>query len=63
MSVKNICLMVLKNITPAVMAQIDFVKDLLQVTLLTIAVGGPTLLLTNVSSFSSLVSQKLLLNY
>ena len=57
MSVKNICLMVLKNIAPAVTAQIDFVKDLLQVALLTIAVGGPKLVLMNVSSFSSVVSQ------
>jgi hypothetical protein len=47
--------MVLRNIVPSVMAQIDFVKDLLQVALLTLAVGGPSYVLGNASSFSSVV--------
>ena len=47
--------MVLRNIIPSVMAQIDFVKDLLQVVLLTLAVGGPSYVLGNASSFSSVV--------
>ena len=54
-SVKQICFMVLRNIIPSVMAQIDFVKDLLQVALLTLAVGGPSYVLGNASSFSSVV--------
>ena len=51
--------MVLKNIIPSVMAQIDFVKDLLQVALLTLAVGGPSYVLGNASSFSSVVKKRL----
>ena len=47
--------MVLRNIVPSVMAQIDFVKDLLQVALLTLAVGGPSYVLGNAYSFSSVV--------
>ena len=50
--------MVLRNIVPSVMAQIDFVKDLLQVALLTLAVGGPSYVLGNAASFSSVVSIK-----
>ena len=50
--------MVLRNIIPSVMAQIDFVKDLLQVALLTLAVGGPSYVLGNASSFSSVVRKK-----
>ena len=47
--------MVLRNIIPSVMAQIDFVKDLIQVALLTLAVGGPSYVLGNAYSFSSVV--------
>ena len=54
--------MVLRNIIPSVMAQIDFVKDLLQVALLTLAVGGPSYVLGNASSFSSVV-KKILKNH
>ena len=50
--------MVLRNIIPSVMAQIDFVKDILQVVLLSIAVGGPSYVLANALSFSSVVRRK-----
>ena len=51
--------MVFKNIGSPVLAQVDFIKDLLQVALLTVAVGGPTFVLLHISSFSSVVCKKI----
>ena len=52
----EIWILVAKNILPPISAQVDFIKDLLQVALLTIAVGGPKLVLSYATSFSSVVS-------
>ena len=54
-TVYEIWILVIKNILPPVSAQVDFIKDLLQVVLLTIAVGGPKLVLSYATSFSSVV--------
>ena len=43
------------NIIPPVAAQVDFIKDLLQVVLLTLAVGGTRIVLAYATSFSSVV--------
>ena len=39
---KKVWIMVFKNIASPAMAQVDFIKDLMQVALLTVAVGGPS---------------------
>ena len=49
-------MIVVRNIGAPVSAQVDFIKDLTQVALLTIAVGGPKLVLSYATSFSSVVS-------
>ena len=58
----KIWIMVFKNIGTPVLAQVDFIKDLLQVALLTVAVGGPTFVLLHISSFSSVVCKKNIFN-
>ena len=54
-TVYEIWILVLKNIVPPVSAQVDFIKDLTQVALLTIAVGGPEYVFYFPTSFSSVV--------
>ena len=49
-------MIVVRNIGAPVSAQVDFIKDLTQVALLTMAVGGPKLVFSYATSFSSVVS-------
>ena len=51
------------NIIPPVAAQVDFIKDLLQVVVLTLAVGGTRIVLAYATSFSSVVRLNFLSNY
>ena len=54
-TVYEIWIVVIKNIVPPVSAQVDFIKDLTQVALLTSAVGGPEYVAYFPTSFSSVV--------
>ena len=54
-TVYEIWIVVIKNIVPPVSAQVDFIKDLTQVALLTLAVGGPEYVVYFPTSFSSVV--------
>ena len=54
-TVYQIWILVIKNIVPPVSAQIDFIKDIMQVALLTLAVGGPEYVYYFPTSFSSVV--------
>ena len=51
-----ICKLAAKNIFGPFMTLADFVKDMLQVAILTAAVGGIGLVFAHPSSFSSIVS-------
>merc|ERR1712051_1089478 len=61
-TINQIWILVLKNIVAPVSAQVDFIKDLTQVALLTVAVGGPKYVLYHATSFSSVVIICLLLS-